>query len=627
MEMLRMNRRAGGGWRKVFRYFNEKHESTDCLTTDSLRRFLDLIWPHRRIIALLCVLTVINLALSVVLPISIGRFIDVVLTPSTTVLNNTTTLVVVLLVAIAACNFVEREVSVRAGWVVVLNIRKRLQAHLQRMSLGFLENYQVGRLVARLLSDTESLRHLLLGGLVAGSANLLRFCLIVGVLFWIDWHMTLVSCCTLPFFFVYFWRHVLRLRPAYDETNYDNSMLWAMTTECFSAARVVKTYGRESSAVNMFVARVHNLMRKALLIDRAQHLMGVIWEMSAGLGLVALIWYGGSRVQQGVMTAGELVTFYALLGQVHAPIAHLIHMFGNVQQSLASLEQMHKVLSMPSEISDKSSAIEAPTFIGDIRFDNVSFSYPELVEVGRSEEPGREALTEISFHAKAGQCTAIVGSSGSGKSTIVNLLARFYDADSGSITIDDMDIRAFCLATYRRQIAIVLQDTFLFHGTIRENIRYARPDASDDEIERAAWAANAMEFIERFPLKFDTYCGERGVKLSGGQKQRLSIARAVLANPRILILDEATSALDSASETEVQAAVYNLLPGRTTFIVAHRLSTVMRADNILVLDHGRVVESGTHEHLMLKEGRYFEMFMAQYGRLRTSRRSFTADPA
>ncbi len=624
---IRVKRR----WKDLFRYATAPETGSDDppnLTWSSLRRFFGFIRPHRRIVALLCILTLTNLALSVVMPVAIGRVIDVVLPGQDAGLLQTTALLILgLLSVIALFNYLEREVSVRAGWRVVVDVRKKLHAHLQCMSLRFLENYQVGRLVARVLADTETVRHLLLGGMISGTASLLRFGLIMAVLFTIDWRMTLVSCCTLPFFFVYFSRHILRLRPAYGEMNGDNANLWATTNELFSAARVVKTYGGERRAGSTFVARIHEIMRKALMIDRAQHIMGIFWEISAGAGLVALIWYGGTRVQQGHMTAGDLVAFYALLGQVHGPIAHLIGVFGSVQQSLASLEQIHTILSTPSEIADRANAIQAPSLAGDIRFHHVSFSYRNLKENGKDADPGNHALIDVSFHARPGQCIALVGPSGSGKSTVVNLLARFYDVDAGFITVDGADVRDYRLNTYRRQLAIVLQDTFLFQGTIMENIRYAKPDARDEEVEHAARMAHAMEFINEFPKRFETYCGERGVKLSGGQKQRISIARAVLANPRILILDEATSALDSNSEAQVQAAMNELLPGRTTFVVAHRLSTIMRADSILVLDHGRIIESGTHEQLMEQEGRYFEMFMAQYGRMRGSRRSLLAREA
>ncbi|HYF48079.1 MAG TPA: ABC transporter ATP-binding protein, partial [Planctomycetota bacterium] len=336
-------------------------------------------------------------------------------------------------------------------------------------------------------------------------------------------------------------------------------------------------------------------------------------------------WFGGNRVMEGALTAGELVAFYGLIGLLHGPIAELIAVTGTVQQAMASIERIGEILDEKPEIADKPDAVEAGVLKGEVKFENVSFTYADKKKKADAAktEPGKPTLKNISFSVKPGQSIALVGPSGSGKSTISNLLARFYDVDSGSITVDGTDLRDYRLQSYRKNMAIVLQDNFLFRGTVRDNIKYSRPDATDEEVIRAAKMAGAWEFISASKEGLDSVCGERGVKLSGGQKQRISIARAILADPRILILDEATSALDSQAEAQIQSALDTLMEGRTTFIIAHRLSTIVNADKILVMDKGEIVEAGTHEELLAREGRYYDLFMEQYGRIRFTGR--TAD--
>ena len=646
-------------WRNVFRYasgqvdpeIQNEDASKAPVTRGSLKRFFEFVRPHKKLVLLLCFCTLVNQAMIVVMPVAIGRVIDRVLPQrDMTLLNWVAIGLAIFLFARSFFLWCERELGVLVGSLIVRDVRTRLHEHMQTMSLKFLEDYQVGRIVSRIMGDTEAVRNLLIGGFIVSASNALRFVFVLATLFWIDWRLTLISLITLPFFMVGFWFFVRRLRPAYKELSEDGSRLWARASETFSAVRVVKTYRGEKRADRGFTGRVHLILRKTLLICRTHHIIAVIWEAAVWAGLVAMIWYGGRRVMAGAMSAGELVAFYGLIGQVHGPVAELINVSGTVQQAMASIERIGEVLDHKPEIADKPGAIEAPRLSGEVEFANVSFDYAERIEGGRQKaEGGTESrqlaggsrqertdttttttenakpatLQNVSFKVRPGECVALVGPSGSGKSTIINLLARLYDVDTGSIRADGVDIRDYRQASYRKHLAIVLQENFLFRGTIRENIRYARPDATEEDIVRAAKMAGAWEFISAQPEGLGALCGERGVKLSGGQKQRLSIARAILADPRILILDEATSALDSHAEAHIQEALDTLMKGRTTFIIAHRLSTIVNANRIIVLDKGRIVESGTHEELLLQEGRYFEMFMEQYGRVRFSGR--TAD--
>ncbi|HYG78298.1 MAG TPA: ABC transporter ATP-binding protein [Planctomycetota bacterium] len=618
-------------WKDLFRYASEQPAAPDPadeldsapVSLETLKFFLSLLRSHRFLIGCLFLLALINQAMGIVIPVAIGKILDLVLpTKDGELLRNSALLAAAFLMLRSVFLFAEREVAVRSGWVVVLAIRNRLHAQMQRMSLRFLEDYHVGRIVARVLADTESVRHLLLGGFVACAANFSRFVLILCVLYWIDWQMALISTATLPLFLIGFSHYVARLRPAYHEMNEDGSQLWGSTNETFSAARIVKTYCGERRANAQFAGRMHQIVRKALLIDRAQHWVAVIWEVSAWFGLVALIWYGGWRVQSGLMSTGDLFAFWGLLGQVQSPIADLIHISGTIQHSLASLARITALLRIRPDISDRPGAIKAQTLRGEIELRDVHFTYRDATRKSCAEEERpRATINGISLKIHAGEFLAVVGPSGSGKSTLLNLLARLYEVDGGAILVDGVDIRDYQLTSYRRQLALVLQDSILFRGSIRENIRYSRPDATEEEIIAAAKSANAWEFISKFPHGLDSICGERGVKLSGGQKQRISIARAILANPRILMLDEATSALDTEAEACVQQALSSLMRGRTTIVVAHRLSTITHADRIMVLDGGEIVEIGSHEDLMLREGMYYDMFMRQYGRMRNTRSS------
>ena len=629
-------------WRRLFRFTKQKKSAspgTQAINWKTLRGALEYARPHSRMMLLLCSVFVVNQALTLVLPLSIGYVIDKVLPSKDLAILNTIALLLMGFLAVRlVLVYFERELSVVVGSLVVRNVRARLHAHLLRMSLPFLDNYQVGRAVSRIMGDTECVRNLLLGGILNGSASFVRFVFIFVTLLCLDWRLTLISSVTLPFFLFGFWRYSRRLKPAYHELSEDNADIFSSVNELFSGIRVVKTYCGEHRADATFMARCNEYLRKMLLVSRTQHITTVLWEGSSWMGLIALVWYGGQRVIHGNMTPGELVAFFGLLSQLQGPVADLISLNSTLQPALASMELIDEVLTQKPDTEDLPDAIHAPELLGHVKFQNVFFTYKsqssttpandEIADDGEDEleiakfAPLSDArpytIQDLSFEVKAGQCLAIVGPSGSGKSTIINLLTRLYEIYSGSIEIDGTDIRKFGLTSYLRNFAIVQQENFLFRGSIRENIAYSRMGASHADIDEAARMAGALDFIRELDRGMDTLCGERGVRLSGGQKQRISIARAILANPRILVFDEATSALDSRTESQIQKSLDTLMKNRTTFVIAHRLSTIVNADRILFLDRGQAIELGTHKELIDKKGRYAEMFNEQFGRVQAA---------
>jgi len=576
-------------------------------------------------LALLTLCFIFNQATAVVIPIAMGQVLDKILPSGDKEgLNLMVQILAGFLIVKSLFTFFERELTALVGSFIVRDVRIRLHAHFLKMSLRFLDDYQVGRVVARIMGDTECVKNLVITGLLNTSASMIRFVFVLGTLIYLDWRLTLVTCSILPFFLMVFWKFANNSKPAYLKLNDDGASLFSSVNETFAGVRVVKTYGGERRANASMLGRMHDIMRKSLSISREQHLITVIWDGTAWLSLIALVWYGGHRVIDQGMSIGELVAFYGLLGQMQGPIVDLININATLQPALASIDQIEHVLQTDPEIVDRPNAIKAGELRGEIEFSDVDFTY-KTARQEQNKDPMRalveakqnrvRTVEKISFHVKAGECVAVIGASGSGKSTVLNLLGRFYDIDGGCIKVDGVDIRDYSLTSYLKNFAIVLQDNFLFRGTIRDNIRYSKLDATDTEIMHAAKQAGAWGFIQELPEGLNTWCAERGVSLSGGQKQRLSIARAILANPRILILDEATSALDSHTEAQIQAALEKLMQGRTTFIVAHRLSTIVGADRIIVLDHGRIIESGSHAELLLKGGHYAAMFNEQFGKV------------
>lgn len=481
---------------------------------------------------------------------------------------------------------------------VIIDIRNEVYARVQRLSLRFFDTRKTGSLMSRLTNDIGALQNAIVNDFVnIVKESVILIGSLVGMVI-LHWRLTLLCVIIVPLVSItikYFGRklkksgHMMQERVA-DVTSH--------LQETIGGIRVVKSFFREDYEIARFRQINQASFGAAMKAARQSSQLSPVVEFIAAIAVTAIIWYGGWSVIDGELTAGELIAFLIYAINLANPVRRLSALYGDIQRSMAAGERVFALLDEVPDIREKDNAIALPVLRGDVVFDAVHFRY----------EPSKEVLSGISFHAEPGQKIALVGPSGSGKSTIANLIPRFYDVTAGAIRIDGHDVRDVTLASLREQIGIVPQDTALFNTTIEENIRYGRLDATDEEVAAAVRAANAEEFVRQLPQGLQTSIGDRGLVLSGGQRQRIAIARALLKDPRILILDEATSALDTESEQLVQAALERLMVGRTAFIIAHRLTTIQDADHILVIDRGRIVESGTHQSLLALHGMYYNLY-------------------
>ena len=481
---------------------------------------------------------------------------------------------------------------------VIIDIRNEVYARVQRLSLRFFDTRKTGSLMSRLTNDIGALQNAIVNDFVnIVKESVILIGSLVGMVI-LHWRLTLLCIIIVPLVSItikYFGRklkksgHMMQERVA-DVTSH--------LQETIGGIRVVKSFFREDYEIARFRQINQASFGAAMKAARQSSQLSPVVEFIAAIAVTAIIWYGGWSVIDGELTAGELIAFLIYAINLANPVRRLSALYGDIQRSMAAGERVFALLDEVPDIREKDNAIALPVLRGDVVFDAVHFRY----------EPSKEVLSGISFHAEPGQKIALVGPSGSGKSTIANLIPRFYDVTAGAIRIDGHDVRDVTLASLREQIGIVPQDTALFNTTIEENIRYGRLDATDEEVAAAVRAANAEEFVRQLPQGLQTSIGDRGLVLSGGQRQRIAIARALLKDPRILILDEATSALDTESEQLVQAALERLMIGRTAFIIAHRLTTIQDADHILVIDRGRIVESGTHQSLLALHGMYYNLY-------------------
>ena len=484
----------------------------------------------------------------------------------------------------------------------ITDMRMRVQAKIMHLPVRYFDSTQTGVLVARIMSDAEGLRNLVGTGLVQLVGGLVTASIGLGVLLYLNWRLTIVTMVVLGLFGGGMAYAFKTLRPLFRERGKINAEVTGRLTEALGGIRVVKSYTAEKREEIVFTKGAHRLFRNI-----AQSMTGVSATTAGstviiGVVGVLMVWLGGNDILAGRMTLGDFVMYIFFIGLVAAPLVSIASIGTQITEAFAGLDRIREILDMATEDELDASNAAMPEIRGDVTFDDVSFEY----------DPGQPVLKHVTFTAPAGSTTALVGSSGSGKSTLISLVMAFNRPLSGQVLVDGHDLTTVKLHDYRKQVASVLQENFLFDGTITENIAYANPHASREEIIAACQLAHCEEFILRFAQGYDTVVGERGIKLSGGQRQRVSIARALLAEPRILILDEATSSLDSESEEMIQDALKRLRHGRTTFVIAHRLSTIRSADQILVLEGGEIVERGTHDVLLERNGRYRQLYDKQY---------------
>jgi subfamily B ATP-binding cassette protein MsbA len=563
-----------------------------------------LVAPRKGILALGFVLMAINRVSGLVLPASTKWLIDDVIG------KKRMDMLLPLLAAVVGATIIQgvtsfslTQVLSKAAQRLIAELRRKVQAHIGRLPVTFYDANKTGALVSRIMSDVEGVRNLIGTGLVEFVGGLLTAAIALVVLFKISATMTLLAFAFLVGFGVVLNRAFGTIRPIFRERGKINAEVTARLTESLGGVRVVKGYHAEEREEGVFAAGVQRLLDNVLKTLTSTSVMSLSSTVMLGIVGAVVMYVGARQILAGTLTLGGFFTYTLFMGFLVAPIFQIVAIGTQLTEALAGLERTREILAEKPEDADPRRTVVLPAIVGDIAFEDVKFAYEE----------GKEVLHGISFHAPPGTVTALVGPSGSGKTTIIGLVAAFHVPTAGVARIDGVDLATVRLDSYRSALGVVLQETFLFDGTIRENVSFSRPEAGEEEILRACRIARVDEFAEGFEKKYDTIVGERGVKLSGGQRQRVSIARAILANPRILILDEATSSLDSESEALIQEGLSFLMKGRTTFVIAHRLSTIRRSHQILVVEAGLITERGTHQTLYAAHGRYYEMYTKQHG--------------
>jgi ABC-type multidrug transport system fused ATPase/permease subunit len=570
----------------------------------ALPEIWQLIRPRRVLLGLGLVLMVINRVSGLVLPASTKYLVDDVIGKRHFKLLYP--LVGVVLVATliqGLTSFALTQTLSKAAQKLIAELRRRVQEHVGRLSVSYYDANKTGMLVSRIMSDVEGVRNLLGTGLVDFVGGLLTAVIAFAVLIRLSPVMTGIAFTFLLIFGVGLRKAFRVIRPIFRERAKITAEVTGRLTESLGGVRVVKGYHAEAREHEVFSSGVERLLQNVVKTLTATSVMSLSSSTLMGVIGAIVMFMGTRQILAGKLTLGGFFTYTMFLGYLAAPLIQVVGIGTQITEAIAGLERTREVLDEIPENEDPDRTVTLGPIRGDIAFQNVNFAY----------ELQRTVLHDVSFHAWPGTVTALVGSSGSGKSTIIGLIAAFHKPNEGQVLVDGVDLSKIRLESYRTQLGMVLQDSFLFDGSIRENVAFSKPDATEAEILRACTIARVDEFAEKYELKYDTIIGERGVKLSGGQRQRVSIARAILANPRILILDEATSSLDSESEALIQEGLSYLMQGRTTFVIAHRLSTIRRADQILVVEAGSVVERGTHRELFALGGRYYDLYTKQHG--------------
>ncbi len=569
----------------------------------SLRNaFHEIIWPRRKLIALGIFLILLNRLSGLVLPASTKYLIDDVLGQGQVDLLFKLLGILALAIAVQAGSafLLTLLLSVEAQHLIA-NLRAQVQKHVLDLPIRTFDNSKTGELVSRIMDDVEGVRNLVGTGLVQLVGGTVTAVVALTFLLRIDVVMTLLALVPMALFGIVATKAFKTLRPAFRERGAIRAEVTGRLTEALGGIRVIKGFHaveKEGQIFEAGVLRIFDNVKTTLTTSSTVTSLGTFF---IGLTSIMLLGYGGRMILQGSLTLGELFSFTLFMGFLVGPIVQMSNIGTQMTEAFAGLDRTAELLSWPREDDDPRRTVIVPPIDGHVIFEDVCFAYDQ----------DKPVLKGISFEAEPGTVVALVGSSGSGKSTLAGLAATFLTPDSGRVSVDGIDLATVNLASYRAQLGLVLQDDFLFDGTIRANLLFARADASDAELQTAAEQAHVTEFTDRFPEGLDTVIGERGVKLSGGQRQRVTIARAILSNPRILLLDEATSSLDTESEALIQQSLGQLLQDRTTFVIAHRLSTIQRADLILVIEDGQIVERGRHEELIAIDGRYHELYTVQ----------------
>ncbi len=575
---------------------------------ESFRDAWPAVWtivkPRRALLAVGLVLMAINRVAGLVLPASTKFLVDDVIGKhrSDMLLPLVGTVLGATLVQ-GASSFTLTQLLSKAAQKMIADLRMQVQSHIGRLPVAFYDTNKTGTLVSRIMNDVEGVRNLVGTGLVEFVGGLLTAVIALVLLIRISALMTGVAVLFLMAFFVVMQNVFGTIRPIFRERAKINAEVTGRLTESLGGVRVVKGYHAEAQERGVFAGGVKRLLDNVLRTLTAMSLMNLSAAVLMGVVGAVVMYIGARQIAAGNMTVGGFFSYTMLFAFLVAPVVQIANIGTQITEAIAGLDRTREILNENPEDTDPRRTVALPDIVGEIEFDNVSFAY----------EADKPVLHEVSFSSAPGTVTALVGSSGSGKSTMISLVAAFHQPVAGVVRADNVDLSTVRLDSYRTRLGVVLQESFLFDGSVRDNIMFSRPQASEADMLRVARIARVDEFAEKFPQKYDTIVGERGVKLSGGQRQRISIARALLADPRILILDEATSSLDSESEQMIQAGLAELMAGRTTFVIAHRLSTIRRADQILVVEQGRIVERGTHAELYEREGRYRELYDKQHG--------------
>jgi ATP-binding cassette subfamily B multidrug efflux pump len=572
---------------------------------ETISRLVKYLKPYRVSLAAVSLLVLVGTLLTLVGPLMLGVAVDKYIIPGDIPgLVRLGALLLVAFLASSAASTGYSIVMVNIAQKLIKDIRADLFGHIQTLSMGFFDSHETGDLMSRITNDTDAINRVLSSGLVQLISNILQLSGILVAMFILNWQLALGALVIVPLTLLVTGTLASRTRSAFRSVQFNLGALNAFAEENIAGVRVVRAFAREQETIAQFRAVNERNRDVGIAAERVIALLMPIITVMSTVAVAIIAGLGGWMTLRGIVSVGVLVSFVTYIQQFFQPLRQLAQLYNQLQSGLAGAERIFAVMDTLPSVEDAPDAEPLPRIAGHVEFEDVCFAY----------EPGKPVLCNVSLEAKPGQTIALVGPTGAGKTTIINLLSRFYDVDEGTIRVDGHDIRTVKQESLRRQLGIVLQDTYLFSGTVMDNIRYGRLDASDEEVIEAAKLANADQFIRRLPHGYQTEVSEQGANFSQGQRQLLAIARAVLADSAILILDEATSSVDTRTEMHIQDALLRLMEGRTAFVIAHRLSTIRQADQVLVVNDNQIIERGTHEELLAQQGFYYDLYMSQFQR-------------